>query len=58
MTESPRSGAPSSTEEFHEALTELVLHASANGVDIAGGWTVTDDTDTARFDVEIIRLMG
>jgi hypothetical protein len=44
-------------EQFHERLREIAVAASANGVDIGGGWPIlTDDIDVLDWDVEIIAL--
>ena len=48
------SADPLDDTEFSDALNELIERASANGVDIEGGWKcTTDGNGNAFWDVQI-----
>lgn len=44
---------PSSSEELHEQLHQLLTAASRNGVPLEGGWTVRDSGGARDYDVHI-----
>jgi hypothetical protein len=50
------SPAITTEEEFREALRRLVLEADSNGVDVRGGWPITDDE--RGWDLEIVKTVG
>ena len=46
-----------SEADFHDALHEILVAATANGVDVRGGWPIrTDGGDTPDWDLEIVEL--
>lgn len=47
---------PTTTEEFHTELRQLVRRAEANGVDVEGGWACSDGTGSSMWDVEIVEV--
>jgi hypothetical protein len=53
----PAHEEPMSAEVFQRRLQELVQHADADGVPVAGGWTCRDEGEgSADWDVEIVEV--
>lgn len=48
---------PLTDQEFREALTDLVLTARGNGIEITGGWPIDGGEAPTDFDVEICRVV-
>ncbi len=50
---------PTTDEEFHDRLRQLVRAAEANGVDVAGGWECrTTSPDHPDWDIEITEIQS
>lgn len=58
MTTTPYEGSdPTTDEEFHDQLQQLIRTAEGNDVNVAGGWPCrADGPDQSSWDVEILEV--